>query len=126
MCSIRKPLRFQTVELYIGNATYVKCDNTNDTSNNRGNWNHLTVNHTSPEQYARTARNQGTTANSHTGHCAHTSESRNVKYETFDRSGFKVSHCSCFRIMCDVLSIAVFCSASIECLTGIESRVFFS
>jgi hypothetical protein len=33
-------------------------------------------------------------------------------------SGFKLhtaSHCSTFRIMCDVPSIAVFCSETIEC-----------
>ena len=29
------------------------------------------------------------------------------------------SHCSTFRIMCDVPSIAVFCNESIECFTGI-------
>ena len=30
----------------------------------------------------------------------------------------QVSHCSTFRIMCDVPSIAVFCSESIECFPG--------
>jgi hypothetical protein len=37
------------------------------------------------------------------------------------RSGFKLhaaSHCSTFRIMCDVTSIAVFCSETIECFPG--------
>jgi hypothetical protein len=34
----------------------------------------------------------------------------------------QVSHCSTFRIMCDVPSIAVFCSESIECFPGIASR----
>jgi hypothetical protein len=29
---------------------------------------------------------------------------------------FQFSHCSTFRIMCDVPSIAVFCTESIECL----------
>jgi hypothetical protein len=29
--------------------------------------------------------------------------------------GLQASHCSTFRIMCDVPSIAVFCSVSIEC-----------
>ena len=33
-------------------------------------------------------------------------------------------HCSTFRIMCDVSSIAVFCSESIECFTCIASKFF--
>jgi hypothetical protein len=36
----------------------------------------------------------------------------------------QVSHCSTFHIMCDVSSIAVFRSESIECLHGITSRFF--
>ena len=35
------------------------------------------------------------------------------------------SHCSTFRIMCDVPSIAVFCSVSIECFPGTASKFFF-
>ena len=35
------------------------------------------------------------------------------------------SHCSTFRIMCDVPSIAVFCSESVECFPGIASKFFF-
>ena len=38
---------------------------------------------------------------------------------------FQASHCSIFRIMCDVPSIAVFCSESIECFPGIVSKFFF-
>ena len=34
------------------------------------------------------------------------------------------SHCSTFRIMCDVPSIAVFCSESIECFPGTLSKFF--
>ena len=34
------------------------------------------------------------------------------------------SHCSTFRIMCDVPSIAVFYSESIECFPGIVSKFF--
>ena len=34
----------------------------------------------------------------------------------------QASHCSTFRIMCDVPSIAVFCSGSIECFPGTVSR----
>ena len=36
----------------------------------------------------------------------------------------QVSHCSTFRIMCDVPSISVFCSESIECLPGTTSKFF--
>ena len=36
----------------------------------------------------------------------------------------QASHCSTFRIMCDVPSIAVFCSESIECFPGTASKVF--
>ena len=34
----------------------------------------------------------------------------------------QVSHCSTFRIMCDLPSIAVFCSESIECFPGTASK----
>ena len=37
----------------------------------------------------------------------------------------QVSHCSTFRIMCDVPSIAVFCSDSIECFPGTASKFLF-
>jgi len=36
----------------------------------------------------------------------------------------QASHCSTFRIMCDVPSIAVFCSESIECFPGSASKIF--
>jgi hypothetical protein len=36
----------------------------------------------------------------------------------------QVSHCSTFRITCDVPSIAVFCSESIECFPGTASKFF--
>ena len=36
----------------------------------------------------------------------------------------QASRCSTFRIMCDVPSIAVFCSESIECCPGIVSKFF--
>jgi len=35
----------------------------------------------------------------------------------------QASHCSTFRIMCDVLSIDVFCSESIECFPGTASMI---
>ena len=37
----------------------------------------------------------------------------------------QASHCSTFRIMCDVPSIAVFCSESIKCFPGTASKFFF-
>ena len=37
----------------------------------------------------------------------------------------QVSHCSAVRIMCDVPSTAVFCSASIQCVPGMASKPFF-
>ena len=37
----------------------------------------------------------------------------------------QASHCSTFRIMCDVPSIAVFCSESIEWFPGTVSKFFF-
>ena len=36
----------------------------------------------------------------------------------------QASHCSTFRIMCDVPSIALFCSESIECFPGTGSKFF--
>ena len=36
----------------------------------------------------------------------------------------QASQCSTFRIMCDVPSIAVFCSESIECFPDIASKFF--
>jgi len=36
----------------------------------------------------------------------------------------QVSHCSTFRVMCAVPSIAVFCSESIECFPGTASKFF--
>ena len=40
------------------------------------------------------------------------------------RSDFQASHCSTFRIMCAVPSVAVFCSESIECFPGTGSKFF--
>jgi hypothetical protein len=59
----------------------VECINKSDTSNNKGNWNHLKIIQKIPEQHTGKARNQGTTENSHIGHCTHTSESTNVKVQ---------------------------------------------
>jgi len=49
-----------------------------DINNNRGNWNHLKIIPKIPEQFTGKALNQGTTENSHIGHCTHTLESSNV------------------------------------------------
>jgi hypothetical protein len=59
----------------------VERKNICDTSNNRGNWNRLKIIQKIPEQRTGKARNEGTTENSHIGHCANTSESTNVKVE---------------------------------------------
>ena len=38
----------------------------------------------------------------------------------------QVSHCSTFRIMCDVPSMAVFCNESTECFPGTASKFFLT
>jgi hypothetical protein len=38
----------------------------------------------------------------------------------------QVSDCSTFLTMCDVPSMAVFCTESVECCPGIVSRLFFN
>jgi hypothetical protein len=53
-------------------AAHVERKNKCDTSNNKKNWNHLTIIQKIPEQHNRKARNQKTTENSHIGHCTHT------------------------------------------------------
>jgi len=54
---------------------------TRDTSNNRGNWNYLKIIQTIPEQNTGKALHQGTTVNSHTGHCTHTARSTDEKVQ---------------------------------------------
>ena len=53
--------------------------NKGDTSNKRGDWNYFKVIQKIHEQHSRKTCRQGTTENSHIGHCTHTSESTNVK-----------------------------------------------
>ena len=48
-------------------------------NNNRGNWNHLKVTQTVPEQLTGKAQDRGTTENSHTGHCRHSAGSADVE-----------------------------------------------
>jgi hypothetical protein len=50
---------------------------TSDSSNNRGNWNHLKVTQKIPEFHPWTTQPQETTENGHIGHRAHTSQSTN-------------------------------------------------
>jgi hypothetical protein len=45
------------------------------------NWNDIKIIQKIPEPHTGKARNQGTTENSHTGHCTHTSESTDVKVQ---------------------------------------------
>jgi len=56
----------------------MECKNKNGNCHNWGDWNHLSIIQTVPEEHAGKARNQGTTADSHIGHCTHTSESTDV------------------------------------------------
>jgi len=63
----------------------MECKNKNDTSHNRGEWNHLSIIQTVPEEHTGKARNQGTTANSHTGQCTHTSESTDVMVQNIQQ-----------------------------------------
>jgi hypothetical protein len=44
-----------------------------------GNWNHLKITQTIPEQHTGKAPNQGTAENSHIVHCTSTSESTYIK-----------------------------------------------
>jgi len=55
--------------------------NKGDTSINRGDWDCFVVIQKIREQHTRKTRSQGTTENSHIGHCIHTSESTNVKVQ---------------------------------------------
>ena len=63
------------------NTAHVEYKNKNDTSNNGVYWNHLRIIQKIPEQHTGEARNQGTTKNSHIGHCTRTVESVNVKVQ---------------------------------------------
>jgi hypothetical protein len=67
------------VETLNRNIAYMEYKNKSDTCNNRGNWNHLQIIQKAFEQRKWKARHQGTTENNHTGHCAHASESTDVK-----------------------------------------------
>ena len=57
----------------------MECKNKGDTINNRGEWDNFKVIQKIREQHTRKTWSQGTTENSHIGHCIYTSESTNVK-----------------------------------------------
>ena len=57
----------------------MECKNKDDTSNNRGDWDYFKAIQKIREQHTRKTISQGTTENSHIGHCTHTSESTNIK-----------------------------------------------
>jgi hypothetical protein len=58
---------------------HVECKTKSDTSNNRGNWKHVEVTQIVTQQHTVQARNQGTTENSHIGHCTRTAGSGDVQ-----------------------------------------------
>jgi hypothetical protein len=74
-----KILKYKDLTIDIQRMWNVK--NKCDTSSNRGNWNHFKIIKKIPEQHTGKARNQGTTENSHIGHCTHTSGSTNAKVQ---------------------------------------------
>ena len=51
---------------YNRNRAHVECKSRSDTSNNRGNWNHLKIIQKIPEQHTGRSPHQGTTENFHT------------------------------------------------------------
>jgi hypothetical protein len=58
--------------------------NKGDSSNNRRDWDHFKVIYKIREQHSMKST-EGTTENSHIGHCTHTSESANVKIQCGQR-----------------------------------------
>jgi len=77
-----------------------------DTSKNTGNWNHLNIMQTVPEQHTGKARYQGTTENSHIGHCTHTAGSADVNAQNI----FQVrNHITC-SIKCKYRASATLCT----------------
>jgi len=56
-------------------SAHVECK----TRNNRGDWNHINIIQTIPERHTVKARKQGTTDNSHIGHCAHIAGRTNTR-----------------------------------------------
>ena len=63
------------------NTTHVEGKNKGDTSNNRSDWDHFKIIQKIHKEHTRRPCSEGTTENSHIGHCTHTSESANVKVQ---------------------------------------------
>ena len=57
----------------------MECESKSDTGNNRGDWNHLKMIQTVPEQHTTKARNRRITETSHIVHCTQTADSADVK-----------------------------------------------
>jgi hypothetical protein len=76
------PYQGQSLQLIIIIIIIIIIINSKGDTSNKGNWNHLKIVQTLPRQHTGKARNQGTTENSHIGHCARTSESTNVKLQS--------------------------------------------
>ena len=71
-------LQYKDLTIEIQHMWNIKAS---DTSNKRGNWNHLKIIQTIPEQ--QTGKEWHITKNSHIGHCTCTLESTNVKVQTY-------------------------------------------
>jgi len=65
--------------------------NKSDTSNNRGNRNHLRIIQKNPEKLTGKGQHQGTAANSHIVHCTLISRSTNVKVQNIQNGKLHVS-----------------------------------
>jgi len=63
------------------NSAHVECESKSDTGNKWANWNHFKIIQTIPEQLTGKTQNEGTTKNSHIGHCTHTGASANVQVQ---------------------------------------------
>jgi len=75
-----------------------------NTSNNRGDWNHLRITQTTPEQHTGKAH-QGTTQNSHIGYCTDTAGSADVKV-----SNINVGNSITYTINRDCRTAATLCT----------------
>jgi len=70
---VEEILKYKDLKIEI--SVHVECKNEGDTSNNRGYWDYFKVIQKIREQHTRKALSQGTTENSHIGHCTHNAES---------------------------------------------------
>ena len=74
-----KILKYKDLTIEI--QTHVECKNKDDTSNNRSDWDHFKIIPKIHKQHTRKPWSEGTTENSHMGHCTRSSESANVKVQ---------------------------------------------